>query len=153
MSKTIDLSNPKKLSKDDIQYLAERGQLPEGVPNPIKDPNRPALGDMVHTGDANTLAITTEELEAELARRRDEEGAQAKKNLKIDREALRREKAGVLSAQEDEDEEDDAPKPYTYGDKNDEELRALLVERGLDAEGARKTLRRRLRDDDVSKEG
>lgn len=152
MSKTIDLSNPKSLSGDDIRYLAERGQLPKGVPNPITDPNRPALGDVVNTGDANTLAITTEELEAELARRREVESEQAKSNLRIDREALRREKAGVSSAQDDEDEDDDSPKPYTYGDKSDDELRAILTERELSTEGTRKTLRRRLRDDDVSKD-
>lgn len=153
MSKTIDLSDPKKLTKDDLRYLAERGRLPKGVDNPIRDPNRPALGDMVHTGDANTLAVTTEELEAELARRREVEGEQAKKNLKIDREALRREKAGVTSAQEDDEDEDDSPKPYTYADKSDEELKAVLSERGLATDGTRKTLRRRLVEDDAGKEG
>lgn len=151
MSKTIDTSDPKTLSKDDIRYLAERGRLPKGVDNPIRDPNRPALGDMVHTGDANTLAVTTEELEAELARRREAEGKVAAENLKKDRAELKREKAGVASAQEDDD-EDDGPRPYTYADKNDDELRAILSERGLPTEGARKTLRRRLVDDDNKEE-
>lgn len=150
MSKDIDTSDPKTLSKDDIRYLAERGRLPKGVDNPIKDPNRPALGDMVHTGDANTLAVTTEELEAELARRREEEGKVAEANLKTDQEALRREKAGVKSAQEDDDE--DGPRPYTYGDKSDDELKAILAERDLTTEGTRKTLRRRLVDDDNKEE-
>ena len=147
MSKDIDTSDPKKLSSDDIRYLAERGRLPKGVDNPIKDPNRPALGDMVHTGDANTLAVTTEELEAELARRREAEGEVAAKNLEKDRAELRREKAGVASAQEDDDD-----RPYTYADKNDDELRAILTERGLTTEGTRKTLRRRLVDDDNKEE-
>lgn len=148
MSKDIDTSDPKQLSKDDIRYLAERGRLPKGIPNPIRDPNRPALGDVVNTGDANTLAVTTEELEEELARRREVEGKQAAENLEKDRAELRREKSGTSGASSD----DDGDKPYTYGDKSDEELRALLTERGLTTEGTRKTLRRRLVDDDSSKE-
>lgn len=149
MSKTIDLSDPTNLSEEDVRYLAERGRLPKGIPNPLKDPNRPALGDMVHTGDANTLAITTEELEAELARRREVEAVQAQENLKKDREALRREKAGVAPAPEGED--DDSPRPYTYGDKDDEELKAILSQRGLATDGTRKTLRRRLVEDDAGR--
>lgn len=148
MSKTIDTSDLKSLSKDDIRYLAERGRLPKGIDNPIKDPNRPALGDVLHTGDANTLAVTTEELEAELERRREAESKQAAENLKKDREELRREKAGVASAQEDDDDD----RPYTYADKDDDELRAILSERGLPTEGTRKTLRRRLVDDDNKEE-
>lgn len=148
MSKDIDTSDPKTLSDDDVRYLAERGRLPKGIPNPIKDPNRPALGDVLNTGDANTLAVTTEELEAELARRREAEGKQAAENLKKDRAELRREKSGTSAASEDDDED----KPYTYADKSDEELRGILTERGLTTEGTRKTLRRRLVDDDNKEE-
>ena len=149
MSKTIDLSDPKSLSKDDIRYLAERGRLPKGIDNPIKDPNRQPLGEVLNTGDANTVAWSTEELEAELARRRDAEAKVAETNLEKDREALRREKAGTLSAQ---DEDDDSPRPYTYADKDDAELKAILAERGLATDGTRKTLRRRLVEDDAGKE-
>lgn len=148
MSKVIDTSDPTTLSADDIRYLAERGQLPPGVENPIKDPQRMAVGDMVHTGDANTLAVSTEQLEAELARRRKAESEQAEKNLVKDQEELRREKAGTLAAQDDDDEDG---KPYTYADKSDDELQAILSQRGLSTEGTRKTMRRRLVEDDAGK--
>lgn len=74
MSRKIDMEN---LSDDDKVYLAQRGELPLSVASldEQRDMLAPDTGlsleERANTGDTNVAGITTEELEAELEKRRE----------------------------------------------------------------------------------
>lgn len=136
MSKTIDLSDPKKLSADDRRYLQERGRLPEGAEPVALHPDFTPLGEQVNTGTANTFAITTEALEAELNRRRALELEEAERNIETDQGEIQRQKAGTAASEQEQ---------YKAGDGwDDDRLKEELTNRGLSTEGDRKTMRARL---------
>jgi hypothetical protein len=137
MSRTIDVSDPQSLSEADRRYLAERGRLPAGAEPVQLHPDFTPLGVQLNTGTANTLALTTEQLEAELERRRELETKEAERNRETDLEELRRQKSGTASASEQEQ--------YKADDGwTDDRLREELGQRGLSTDGERKQLRARL---------
>ena len=63
MSRTIDMSDPEAWDEDDVRYLRDRGQLPEGHEEPMPTDVTTVPLPETNTGDANTW------------RGRDEDGA------------------------------------------------------------------------------
>jgi len=141
MSKQLDLSDPTKLSDEDLQYALSRGKLPQDVVDSImQDPERRAaatgnlfaptpIEDQVHTGTINSAGLTQAEYDRAV-------------------ELLRQEQGG------DDDEEDEGsgePEDYDEGWNNDDR-RAELSRRGLPVEGNKDELIARLLADDAEDE-
>lgn len=142
MSLDLKDKDPKSLTEDERRYLQDRGRLPEGV-DPVPSAGYQPLSEFVNTGTANTLGLTSEELDAKLARLAELEAKEAEANRAKDVAAFAKEGSPI--------EETDDDKPYTYTEENDGELKAELERRGLDPSGDRKTLRGRLVKDDKAK--
>lgn len=119
MSRKIDMEN---LSQDDKVYLAQRGLLSTDIASVEEqrswlDPeaNARTLDQIANTGDVNVANLTTEELEAELERRRAE--AKAGQQPKL-------EPVGAKQATVEED-----PAEESYNDWNKAQLIAELQAR------------------------
>lgn len=132
MSLDIDLSKVKKPSDlTDTQYkiLQDRAQLPAGFPfreDLVTNPDAPV---MANTGTVQ--ALTVEELEAELERRREEQTTPTigDKGGIIDNEEIPEELRGV---------------PYDESPWTNESRRAELARRGLSVDGNKDELSDRL---------
>lgn len=111
MSKTIDTSQGyEDLSTEDLQYLAARDDQEAAALLAERDESldlsRPRpIDEVANTGDANTGGESIEELEARLARMKEEQGVS-----------------------DDDDEEDEALEPPYEQYKNDE-LRSEIIRR------------------------
>lgn len=135
MSREVD-PNAKNLSEDDKMYLAQRGLLPTSVMSveeqrQLLDPesaNNPPLSERPNTGDMNTAGISTEELEAELARRREAQDS-------VDPKSLFGSESGAAP---DEDEDDDEPLEAPYDQYTKAQLYAEVERRNADREDEEK---------------
>lgn len=127
MSRDVD-PNAKKLSDDDKMYLAQRGQLSTDVMSEADQRkmlrhDAPTLDELANTGTVNTAGISTEDLEAELQKRRDEAEA-------VDTKKLFTNPGGVAGAAADEDEPLEPP----YDQYNKGQLSAEIERRNDERE-------------------
>ena len=158
MSRDVD-PNAKNLSDDDKLYLAQRGQLPTDVMSvedqrKLLDPSGagPSVLELGNTGTVATM--TTDELEAELERRR-AEVVDPKKLAD-----LMTNPGGLKGAEADEEDEDDGPLEAPYDQYSKAKLSAELARRNeerdeddqLALSGNKQELVDRLDEDDASED-
>ena len=123
------VKSPSDLSDAEYKILQDQGQLPAGFPirSEFQGPPEVAVTFQGHTGTVATMS--TEELEAELERRRAEQTSPSIGD-----------KGGIQ-----EDDED-----LAYEDMSNDDLRAELASRDLAVSGSKADLIARLEEDDAS---
>lgn len=131
MSREVD-PNASNLSDDDKLYLAQRGRLPLSVASveeqrallDLETTANIPLSERANTGDMNTAGITTEELEAELARRREVQDS-------VDPKSLFGSESGAAP---DDDDDDVEPLEAPYEQYTKAELYSEVQRRNEDRE-------------------
>lgn len=127
-----EITKPSDLTDDQYKILQAQGKLPKGFPFREDLVDHPSAGSF--SANTGTIAVmSTEELEAELARRKAEETIPS---------------IGDKGGIQDDDDDDEVD----YSQLTNKELRALLAERELSVDGNKDELIARLEEDDASED-